>query len=255
MGPIGAVVGIFVGHLFDKGLKRNWMHIPFAQDPQQRAQAQKAFFVATFSVMGHLAKCDGRVTKKEIHAAEMIMTRMSLNAEQRRAAINLFNQGKQASFDIDATLQNLRTACHGDKWLLQMFVNLQLQAAHADGALTANERELLQYIAQKLGFAAFDYGRFEDYYRAEGAYRQQQGRGAPRRDPRAQLKAAYVILGISETASDAEVKRAYRRLMNKHHPDKLVAKGLPDEMIKLANEKTQEIREAYEQIKQARGIS
>ena len=63
---------------------------------------------------------------------------------------------------------------------------------------------------------------------------------------------AYEMLGVSKNASDADVKKAYRRLMNQHHPDKLVAKGLPEEMIKLANEKTQQIKEAYERIKKSR---
>jgi DnaJ like chaperone protein len=65
---------------------------------------------------------------------------------------------------------------------------------------------------------------------------------------------AYDVLGIDRTASDAEVKKAYRRLMNQHHPDKLIAKGLPEEMIRIATEKTQQIKQAYEQIKTDRGM-
>ena len=68
------------------------------------------------------------------------------------------------------------------------------------------------------------------------------------------LKDAYLVLGVSSPASDADVKKAYRRMMNQHHPDKLVAKGLPEEMMKLATEKTQEIKKAYELIKQKRGM-
>ena len=75
--------------------------------------------------------------------------------------------------------------------------------------------------------------------------------GAPRAQPVSQ---AYEVLGVQRTASDAEVKKAYRRLMNQHHPDKLIAKGLPEEMIRIATEKTQQIKEAYEQIKENRGM-
>ena len=80
-----------------------------------------------------------------------------------------------------------------------------------------------------------------EHYRAQGA---------PATGP--SLADAYEILGVDEDASNDEVKRAYRRLMNRHHPDKLVSKGLPEEMIEVATEKTQEIRVAYEKVKQSR---
>jgi DnaJ like chaperone protein len=70
---------------------------------------------------------------------------------------------------------------------------------------------------------------------------------------RPSIDTAYAVLGVSSDISDAELKKTYRRLMSQHHPDKLVAKGMPEEMIKLANEKTGEIKSAYEQIKQSRG--
>ena len=88
---------------------------------------------------------------------------------------------------------------------------------------------------------------------AQQEFAYQQGRGS-KTPPQSTLKAAYQVLGVAETASDAEVKKAYRRLMNQHHPDKLVAKGLPEEMMKLATEKTQEIKNAYEQIKIVRNF-
>ena len=75
----------------------------------------------------------------------------------------------------------------------------------------------------------------------------------PRETSAASLRQAYAVLGVEETDSDAKIKKAYRRMMNQHHPDKLVAKGLPEEMIKLATEKTQEIKSAYELIKKERG--
>ena len=69
---------------------------------------------------------------------------------------------------------------------------------------------------------------------------------------RTSLKDAYRLLGVSDGASDAELKKAYRRLMSQHHPDKLVAKGLPEQMVKDATEKTQQIKAAYELIRKSR---
>jgi len=66
------------------------------------------------------------------------------------------------------------------------------------------------------------------------------------------IEEAYKVLGVSSDVDDAQLKKAYRRLMSQHHPDKLVAKGLPPEMMQLAKEKTQEIQAAYDRVKTAR---
>jgi len=68
------------------------------------------------------------------------------------------------------------------------------------------------------------------------------------------IEDAYSMLGVKSDATDGEVKKSYRKLMSQHHPDKLVSRGLPEEMIKLATEKTVEIKAAYEQIKKERNI-
>ena len=78
--------------------------------------------------------------------------------------------------------------------------------------------------------------------------------GAQVQPTEAQLSSAYALLNVAEDASDAEIKKAYRRLLSQHHPDKLVAKGLPEEMMKMAAEKTHQIRKAYEIIREQRGF-
>ncbi|KZZ15482.1 hypothetical protein A3751_17250 [Oleiphilus sp. HI0080] len=83
-------------------------------------------------------------------------------------------------------------------------------------------------------------------------YNKEQGFDA--QNSASQLEEAYDVLGLEKECSDQELKRAYRRLMSQHHPDKLVAKGLPEEMMKLATEKTQQIKEAYELVKRNRNI-
>lgn len=245
-GPIGALLGIVIGHAFDNGLRK---HIGIYANHlgQDRQHVQHIFFTSTFLVMGHLAKCDGRVSEYEIQMAQKIMGRMGLTATQRREARDLFTQGKQADFAIDRVLQQLYERCHRHPQLLQLFINIQWQAAYADGELTENERHLLQHICAKLGQPNYNpFAGFHQHTHSSQQYRASQ--------QSTQLQAAYTLLGITKTASDAEVKHAYRRQMSQHHPDKLVSKGLPESMIKLANEKTQQIKQAYECIKQARGI-
>jgi DnaJ like chaperone protein len=244
-GPLGLLVGAVLGHQFDRGMASLEGGFPGGMG---HVQVQEVFFEATFSVMGHLAKSDGRVSEQEIALARQVMARMGLTEKSRLEAIRLFNLGKQADFALDDVLGRFRQVCLRRRNLGQMFVEIQLHAAYADGILNPAERTLLLHICQQLGFSAHDFQRLDAMIRAE-LHAAQGGRGA-----KTSLEDAYAILNLDAKASDAEVKRAYRRLMNQHHPDKLVAKGLPEEMMKLAEEKTHEIRAAYERIREARGF-
>ncbi|MBZ0070916.1 MAG: co-chaperone DjlA [Thiohalobacteraceae bacterium] len=257
-GPLGALLGAALGRRFDKGIDRIGL---LGADPGDQERVQTAFFTATFAVMGHLAKVDGQITKDEIRLAESVMARMQLGADMRRTAIRLFDEGKAPDFDLDAVLDQFRRECRGRRHLLQMFIEIQLHACYADGAIHAEEDRVLRHICDRLGFSAREFAHLEALVRAARTF---TGAGAgagagswgarpgapPSRD---RLADAYQVLGVGRAATDAEIKTAYRRLMNQHHPDKLVAKGLPEEMIALATEKTQEIKAAYETVKAARG--
>ena len=244
-GPLGAALGAALGHQFDKGLGKfgTGLEADFLSvGSQERVQA--AFFTATFSVLGHLAKADGHVSQREIAMARTIMSQMQLSEVQRKAAKKLFNVGKQPGFPLDEALDQFRVECHQRTTLLQMFLEIQVQAAMADGRIHAAEQALLSNISDRLGFPPNHVEEILRFVRgAEGVNRQ----GAPGLDD------AYRVLGVDRSAGDVEIKRAYRRLMSRHHPDKLVAKGLPDEMLKLATEKTQQIHKAYDRIKESRG--
>ena len=253
-GPLGAILGTVLGHRFDKGIEGIKQQIPWHSGDQERVQT--AFFTATFSVMGHIAKADGVVSKEEIALAQQLMAQMQLTAEQKKTAIKLFNEGKSANFPLNDLLQQFRQECHRRKNLLRMFMEIQIQAAYADGAMDQSERSLLLDISQQLGFSRLEFEHLDNLIRAArqfGGSGQQyrQGHAAP--SSAQQLKAAYELLDIPASSNEKEVKKAYRRMMNRHHPDKLVAKGLPEEMIKIATEKTQEIKEAYELIKASKG--
>lgn len=252
-GPLGAVLGAALGHNFDKGLKGIAGNLGFDAGDQERVQA--AFFTATFSVMGAVAKADGKVSKDEIRMAQVVMAEMHLDADTRAAAINLFNEGKSHDFPLDAVLAQFRSECHGRTTLIRLFMEVQFQAAFADGEFDLAEANLLRHIATRVGFSEREFQQLELRMRAEQSFRG-GGRGAGHAGPdtgKPSLQAAYGILGIDADASDAEVKKAYRRLLSQHHPDKLVSKGLPEEMMKLATQKTHQIRQAYERIREARG--
>ena len=252
-GPLGALMGAAIGHQFDRGMEG--MESFARIEPGRQERIQMAFFTATFSVMGHLAKADGRVTEAEIDMARQIMDRMELPQEMREAAIRLFNEGKSPHFPLDDALQQFRHEVGRRSTLIRVFIEILLQSAYADGHLHPIEERLLLHICEKLGFSRFEFQALRAFMEAQlrfsqQRYQRQRSHYHPRRStPRTpSLSDAYAVLGLSRSASVAEVKKAYRRLMSQHHPDKLVAKGLPEEMVKIATEKTQKIREAYEII-------
>jgi len=250
--PILVLLGILVGHLFDAGIMSKWMGVSTEESgPRQQSQVQTIFFNSTFMIMGYLAKCDGRVSENEIRMAENVMQDMNLNLQMRREAIRLFNVGKQSNFNVDQVLHQLRTTCWSRPSLLRIFIEIQFKIAFADGNISEPKRRALEMICRQLGLTGFNFSQFEQRQRAEQNYQRYQ-QYSPNQNSAVYLEEAYRVLGISSQASDAEVKKAYRRLMSQHHPDKLMSKGLPPEMIKMATQKTQQIKKAYEQICAAR---
>ena len=241
-GPLGAMLGVaFAGNL-SKG-KSNFRGSASDYRPGDQQRVQAAFFSSVFSVMGYIAKVDGKVSKSEILLAQQVMQHMQLSEDMQKAAKELFNQGKQKDFNLDEVLEQFRTESHRRTHLVRMFLEIQIQATYADGVFDDKEYVALKYIAQKLRFPIHELERLI-----------QQFSVASGKSSKLTIDDAYVILGADKSLTDKELKRAYRRLLAQHHPDKLVAKGLPDEMIKLANDKTQEIISAYELIKKHRGM-
>ena len=249
-GPLGAILGVALGHNFDKGMKALPEQGFGAEDfaPGDRERVQTAFFTATFSVLGAVSKADGRVSPQEIRLAEQVMAQMELNPDMRETAIRLFNEGKSPDFPLEEVISQFRRECHGRTTLIQMFLEIQLQGAYADGRLDSSEDTLLLRICGQLGISEIEYRRLERMIRAEAGF---GGAGQPAGPSVAD---AYAVLGVDAGASDAEIKKAYRRLLSQHHPDKLVSKGLPEEMMKVAAQKTHEIKQAYERIKQERNL-
>ena len=247
-GPLGAMLGAALGHNFDKGLGGfSDTAGDFRAGHQQRSQA--AFFTATFSVMGHICKADGVVTPDEISLAQSIMSQMSLQPEQKKAAIALFDEGKKDDFPLDEILLQFKKEVGGSRNIKRMFVEIQCYAAYADGRLHPAENRLLLEVCDIIGFPRREFELIKAAIAAEFHHQQSRYSG---KSEKVSLKDAYAILNISASASDTEVKRAYRRLISQHHPDKLVSKGLPEEMMEIATRKTQEIREAYERIMEDR---
>ncbi|MZR61655.1 co-chaperone DjlA [Alcanivorax sp. DP30] len=259
-GPIGLCIGVFIGHLLDKGTERVQSFNPFRPyGPGEQETVQKALFDTVFSVMGHLAKADGRVSEDEIAQAKAVMDRMQLNDEQRQQAIALFNKGKSADFPLEATISGFAAAVRHRKQLILVLLEILLQIALADGTLHPEEEAVLLKVAEGLGVPPQQFRQILNMLLAQAQFGggQGAGQGGHQRaagSSRPSLSQAYQVLGVNDSASNAEIKKAYRKLMSEHHPDKLASRGVPEEMIRLATEKTAEISKAYEMIKEHRGF-
>lgn len=264
-GPLGAVLGAAVGHNIDQGAQKKDAPREFAGN---REHIQSAFVTTAFQMMGHLAKADGRISEQEIIAAQAIMDYLQLNAEQRRIAIDAFTAGKQPDFAVDAALAAFQRACRGRIAPAQRLLELQLNIVYADGSLHPHTHALLLHIAEQLGVHPFQFEALHTLFRAQrwaqqqqngheqAGSRQQHDRTSDRRPTTVvnSLGHAYRVLGTRHDASNDDIKLAYRRLLKRHHPDKLAASGVsPTEMAR-ATEKTRELTAAYERIREARGF-
>ncbi|SEK75717.1 DnaJ like chaperone protein [Colwellia chukchiensis] len=244
---IGALFGAWLGHRFDKGIGLDFSGLGGAKSDTER---QAAFFYSTFSVMGYIAKASGQVTHHEIAFASAYMDKLGLNADLRRQAQDAFRDGKTTGFPLEERLRQLKSAVNNRQDLLLLFLEIQIQVAFADGRLDQSEREVLHKIAQNLGYSATELDKLLEMIIA-GAQFHQQGKNAGNASfaqSGQQLANAYKVLGVTEQSSASDIKKAYRKLMSQHHPDKLVAKGLPPEMMESAKQKAQDIQAAYELI-------
>ncbi len=254
-GPIGAIVGALLGHFL---IDRKRRSVPKMSSEQLHA-VQEKFFNTVFLLLGHLAKADGRVSETEIQLTESLITKMGLTPDHRREAIRLFKVGAGDDFNLDAVASDFKQHCGASPNLINMLLVNLVNLAMADGVLDEKEAHVLRQVAERLGFSRFAFEQLLRMLNAQNAFRQEQGSSqgsyqrAGQQVPRAdELALAYQALGVEKTATDAEIKKAYRKLMSEYHPDKLIGQGMPEDMIKAATERAQEIQVAYDLIKKSR---
>lgn len=229
----GAALGYVIGLVMRKVVAKKLVAV------------QGQFFESTFTVMGALSKADGVVSRDEIATAESIFARLNLSDEQRRSAMAAFSRGKAPEFDLEGEVRRFHAVAGSYRPLLLMFLQIQCAVVAADGTVHPAEHQMLIRVARLLGLSDADVDQLEALLRTD----------RPAASPQQSMEDAYAALGLTASATDAQIKQTYRRLMSQNHPDKLAGKGLPESMRQMAEERTREISTAYGTIKEARGFT
>jgi DnaJ like chaperone protein len=241
--------GAFLGYMIGSSVDRAQAYGIGGINPLSAGQRQKVFLDTVFLLMGKLAKADGHISRDEIDHVEAFIKKMGMTAEHRQEAINQFKKGSETDFDMTNTLDEFMANCGHTLNLKQVLLMYLTVMALADGKVDESERNVLEQIALHLGYSQAEFKRILDMVLNQAHFSQGQA------NPADALNDAYKALGVPADSTDQQVKRAYRKLMSQHHPDKLMGQGVPEDMIKVATEQAQEIQLAYDLIKKHRSKS
>jgi DnaJ like chaperone protein len=240
---IGALIGFAIGYYFDRAFAK--VINANLKAPDDDVPDIKALFMPfMFTALGHLAKVDGRISEAEIQRVEDIMKHYGFDTAARDEAIRCFQDGAKQENHFDELLNAFVHAVRNKPDVKKIMLELLISLALADGLIHPKEESLLLKIAVALGVHERVFQLLLNQLKGQKTYSTSTKENA--------LEQAYKALGVNESDDMDVIKKAYRRLMSEHHPDKLIAQGVPEEVIKIATEKVQIIQSAYELIKKQR---
>ncbi len=233
-GPLGAIAGATFGHAFDSSPGE--FNGPGHQRLSTGENTQFTFFVATFSMLAKLAKADGRVSDEEVRSIESFMVNdLRLTSQSRAVAFNIFNTALNSPGTFDQFAAQFYSQFSLQPQMLEMMIDILLRVSIADGTMSQSEERLILTAVNTFNFSRTRYDQLKSrYVKVTGKY--------------------YQVLGCSPDDPDEKIKSSYRKLVQEYHPDKIAAKGLPEEFTKFAQDKFREIQEAWDAVKQERGI-
>jgi len=240
-GPIGAVAGAAFGHTLDKKEERYLSSKsigPGFRDNRlsNNEEAQLTFFIAAFSMLAKIAKADGRVSEREIRSVDDFMQNdLNLDTESKTTARNIFREAVNSQDQFDAFAMQFYGVFRTQPRIIELMMDVLLRVSVADGNISPEEERLLFSAARIFNISDSAYSNLKKRYIKE-------------------TNKYYALLNCDEDATDQEIKKQYRKLVSEYHPDKIEAKGLPEEFVKFANDKFIKIQEAYDYIKKERGL-
>lgn len=240
---LGAIAGAVLGSKAEDAVRGKRRHLDGAS--MSSRNRSMVFCASVAAMLAKMAKADGVVSRYEIAGVEQAFRRLGFTAAARRYAIEVFRKAKDDPHSIYDYARDFAMAVDSVE-VRELFYEILWDIACADGTVSPNELVILQRIPRALRIRIDWYS----YFASQRLGGQASGRSSSR-DP---LAEAYAVLGASANDSAEELKRKYRDLAKKNHPDALRAQGLPEEMVGKATERMSRINEAWTRIKEARGI-
>jgi DnaJ like chaperone protein len=231
-GPLGAIAGAALGHhLFDRVDRTETETLPFGQPDQ----AQAAYFVCLFSILGKMAKIDGVVTREEINVIDQFLSTLRLPEQEKQYARNIFNEAKKSPYTIDDFAAQLFRMNQAQPTILVSFMDLLFKLASADGKLHEAEEAALYRLKQIFRISDVQFDNLKAvHFKQNDMY--------------------YRILNCTKESPDDEIKASYRKLVKEYHPDMIISKGMPPEFVEAATKKFQEIQAAYDKVREEKGF-
>jgi DnaJ like chaperone protein len=231
-GPIGAVAGAALGHhLVDKD--DDLTKSPISMKRSEQSQA--AFFVSMFSILGKIAKVDGRVTTAEIQFIEEFLGDLDIPEEEKQFAKKIFNEAKRSPYSIDDFARQMYQINMRRPTILLSFMDLLFKLVTADGMPNPAEKASLKRIKEIFRISDQQFNNLKEIYFKD-------------------VDRYYKMLDCNHDSSNDEIKANYKKLVKDFHPDTIISKGLPEEFVQFATKRFQEIQEAYEKIREERAL-
>ncbi|MBN2752227.1 MAG: TerB family tellurite resistance protein [Rhodospirillaceae bacterium] len=240
-GPLGAILGATLGHAVDKKISHSGGSIPpwISTSPRSEQDRQIAFTLAVIALSAKMAKADGVVTRAEIDAFKRLF---QIPPQDVQKVGIMFDEARQTTDGFEVYAQQISSLFQDCPAVLEELLHTLFLIARADGELHPNETAFLSRVAQIFGFSAAHFDTIRARAEAGGASSAPGGE-----DP-------YAVLGLTRSSSDQDIKDTYRRLIRENHPDLLIAKGMPPELVANANRTMATINAAFERIKKERGL-
>lgn len=235
-GPLGALLGVALGSQFDVDEKREYTDYQ-SDSFSAKEREQATFFISTFTLLGKIVHADGELSQSEINAfRNMIQNEFQLGSKESQLAYNLFINSVNNQYRYEELLQQFYSIFRTNRDMLLLQLDLMVRLAVADNNFHEHEKQMIQQARTAFQVSDSDYEEILKRYTVDT------------------LERYYAVLGCTALDSPDTIKAKYRKLVLEYHPDKVIAKGLPEEFVQFANKKFQEIQNAYEIIKKERGL-
>tara|TARA_Y100000590_G_scaffold254060_1_gene285362 strand:+ start:2581 stop:3309 length:729 start_codon:yes stop_codon:yes gene_type:complete len=224
-GPLGAILGVMAGNIYDKSKRKSFNFHSISNQ-----QKQSIFALSVIILSAKLAKADGVVTKDEISAFK---EKFRISEKDMSQVGKIFNEAKKTSYGFENIAKQVSDLFYDNSLILEELLSNLFYIAEADGVISKEELSYLKSVSDIFKFSNKTFERIYETHLSKDS------------DP-------YKVLGVNRNDSDEKIRNSWIKLTKEHHPDNLIAKGMPPEFIEQATKEMSSINSAYDKIQKMR---